>query len=77
MSLTVFGGMERKRLAKQVEAMEAELGHGIGPSCHGCEEEAGGSQGAEEGQQRAVQIRHIVQDMIRHHQVEAGMQVRR
>jgi hypothetical protein len=76
-SLTVFGGMERKRLAKHVEAVEAEPGQGIGPPRHGSEEEARGGQGAEEGYERAVQVGHIVQDMIRHHQVEAGMQVRR
>ena len=52
-SLTIFGGMERKRLAKHVEAMEAEPGQALA-SCHGCEEEAGGGWGAEEGQQRAV-----------------------
>jgi len=68
--------MERKRLAKQGEALEAALGHGIGPPRHGREEEAGGGQSAEEGCQRAVQIRHIVQDMVRQHEIEAGLQVR-
>src|SRR5262245_22081620 len=58
--LTVFGGMERKGLAKAVKAMPAEMGHGIGPPRHGRKQEAGGSQGAEEGYERAVQIRHIV-----------------
>jgi hypothetical protein len=74
-NLTVCGSPERKRLPNHLEAPQAALRQGIIQSAHGGEEEAGGSQGQEEGRQRAFEVGHIVQDMIHQNELKAGVQV--